>query len=159
MCVFQICLFVFFLVKNKKKHKNKNVCFVFFLLKLGSTRMKAGEVLFDPSLIGLEYRGVHECILTAIQRADLDLRRELYQNILLAGGTTYIKGFGARLMGELQSKLGKTKVKIFAPVDRTLTAWIGGSMLSCMSAFQPLWIKKKEWEETGDAILDRKSFA
>ena len=38
--------------------------------------------------VGLEYPGVHECLVNSIKASDLDIRRTLYRNIVLAGGTT-----------------------------------------------------------------------
>ncbi|KAL8450667.1 hypothetical protein Emag_003107 [Eimeria magna] len=54
-------------------------------ISVGAERYRAPEILFHPSLIGLEYPGVHELIGTAISRADLDLRRTLYSQLVLAG--------------------------------------------------------------------------
>ncbi|ETO31064.1 hypothetical protein RFI_06056 [Reticulomyxa filosa] len=71
------------------------------ILNLGSARFRAPELLFDPSLIGLEYRGIHYCVLDSIAKADLELRRNLYQQILLSGGSTMTKEFGKRLLAEL----------------------------------------------------------
>jgi len=115
-------------------------------------------VLFDPSLVGLEYRGIHHCVLEAIQKSDLDLRRELYQSVVLAGGSTLTKNFGKRLVAELQSSVSQTKIKVYAPHERNLTAWIGGSLLSFLETFRSMWIHKKEFVETGSSILYRKSF-
>jgi actin-related protein len=60
--------------------------------QIGPECFRAPELLFDPSLLGLEYPGVHECLNTAIMRSDLDLRRTLYSQIVLAGGSTLFKG-------------------------------------------------------------------
>ena len=69
-------------------------------------------------MIGLEYLGVHESISNAIGRADLDMRKELYSNIVLAGGSTLTKGFGDRLLKELITLAPQdTKIKISAPPE------------------------------------------
>src|SRR5690606_41765908 len=47
------------------------------ILKLGPERFRAPEVLFDPEIIGLEYPGIHQIIVDAINRTDLDLRKAL----------------------------------------------------------------------------------
>lgn len=43
----------------------------------------------------------------AIQKSDMDLRKILYQNIVLSGGSTLLKGFGDRLLLELKKNLAK----------------------------------------------------
>ena len=60
-------------------------------LEIGPARFRAPEVLFRPDLIGEEYEGLHECLVFAIQRSDMDLRKLLFQNIVLSGGSTLFK--------------------------------------------------------------------
>jgi hypothetical protein len=60
-------------------------------LQVRQARFRAPELLFDPSLIGEECDGVHRVLHYAIRKSDLDLRRTLYQNIILSGGTTMFK--------------------------------------------------------------------
>jgi len=129
-------------------------------LNLGNARFRAPELLFNPSLIGLEYRGIHFCVLDSIAKADLELRRSLYQQILLSGGSTMTKEFGKRLLVELKEHCGlkNAKFKIFAPVKRDLTTWAGGSVLAMIQGFQSECITKKEYEESGNRILYKKSF-
>ena len=57
----------------------------------------APEILFQPERIGLEYPGIHEMVVNAIKKCDLDLRKTLYNSIIAAGGTTMLHGFGDRL--------------------------------------------------------------
>ena len=64
--------------------------------QIGPERFRAPEILFDPELIGLEYPGIHQMVVDAIGRADLDLRSSLFGNIVLSGGATLTKGFGDR---------------------------------------------------------------
>jgi hypothetical protein len=60
--------------------------------KIGNERFLAPEILFNPELIGLEISGVHQNIADSIQKTDVDLRRALYSNIVLSGGSTLFKG-------------------------------------------------------------------
>jgi centractin len=48
--------------------------------------------MFTPELVGLEYAGVHQVVMDSINRADLDLRKSLFGNIVLSGGGTLVKG-------------------------------------------------------------------
>lgn len=43
----------------------------------------------------------------AIEKSDMDLRKMLYQNIVLSGGSTLFKGFGDRLLSELRKHSAK----------------------------------------------------
>ena len=57
-----------------------------------SEAYQAPEVLFNPSIVGLEYPGVGDCLSAAIMRSDLDLRKTLYNQIVIAGGSTLMRG-------------------------------------------------------------------
>ena len=60
--------------------------------QLGAERFRAPEILFNPELIGQEYAGVHQVVVDAINRVDLDLRKSLFSNIVLSGGSTLCRG-------------------------------------------------------------------
>lgn len=93
--------------------------------------------MFNPELIGLEYPGVHQIVVDAINRTDLDLRKSLYGNIVLSGGSTLTKGFPDRMLSELQKLAVKDmRIKIFAPPERKYSTWIGGSILAGLSTFR-----------------------
>lgn len=62
------------------------------LLQIGPARFRAPELLFRPDLIGDESEGIHEVLAFAIQKSDMDLRRTLFSNIVLSGGSTLLKG-------------------------------------------------------------------
>ena len=67
------------------------VCDPVRVRQIGAAQFRAPEVLFRPDLIGEEYEGIHEVLMYSIQKSDLDLRKVLFQNIVLSGGSTLIK--------------------------------------------------------------------
>ncbi|KAK7183949.1 Actin-like protein [Paraphaeosphaeria sporulosa] len=122
-------------------------------LKVGAERFRAPEILFNPEIIGLEYPGVHQIVVEAIHRTDMDLRKALYGNIVLSGGSTLTKGFGNRLLHEVQRLAVKDmRIKILAPPERIYTTWTGGSILAGLSTFKKMWVEKDEWQENPDII-------
>ena len=62
-------------------------------LLINEERFKAPEILFDPSKAGLENLGLHELIVSSIKKLEIELRKNLYESIHLAGGNTNITGF------------------------------------------------------------------
>lgn len=118
-------------------------------LKVGSERFRAPEILFDPELIGLEWPGLHQIVVDAINRTDMDLRKSLFGNIVLSGGSTMIKGFGDRLLHEVQRLAVKDmRIKIFAPPERLYSTWIGGSILAGLSTFRKMYVTMDDWHES-----------
>ncbi|KAJ1550077.1 Actin-2, partial [Cladochytrium tenue] len=54
-------------------------------IRLGPERFRAPEILFNPDLAGFEYLGVHQVVVDSINKADMDLRKALFANIVLSG--------------------------------------------------------------------------
>ncbi|EWC48850.1 actin-like protein [Drechslerella stenobrocha 248] len=122
-------------------------------LKLGAERFRAPEILFDPEIIGLEYQGIHQILVDAISRTDMDLRKSLYGNIILSGGSTLTKGFGDRLLAEIRRLAVKEmKIRITAPPERKYSTWIGGSILAGLSTFRKMWVSIDDWHENPEIV-------
>ena len=128
-------------------------------IKIGNERFRAPEALFQPSLLGLDIDGADETTYKSIMKCDLDIRRDLYGNVVLSGGTTMYPGIGERLTKELTNRAPPSmKVKVVAPPERKFSVWIGGSILSSLSSFQQMWVSRAEYEEAGASIVHRKCF-
>jgi len=129
------------------------------VITIGSERFRPPEVLFQPSFIGKEAEGIHRLTYDSIQKCDVDIRRDLYTNIVLSGGTTMFADIDKRLTKEMTALApASVKVKIVAPPERKYSVWIGGSILSSLSTFQDMWIQKDEYDESGPGIVHRKCF-
>jgi len=129
------------------------------IITVGSERFRCPEVLFQPSFIGKEASGIHDTSFQSIMKCDVDIRKDLYANVVLSGGTTMFPGIGERMTKELSALAPSTmKVKIVAPPERKYSVWIGGSILSSLSTFQQMWISKGEYDESGPTIVHRKCF-
>jgi len=65
----------------------------------------APEALFNPGLIkeGDETPGMHTMCFGTAQECDLDIRKDLYSNVILSGGTTLYEGLPDRLEKELDA--------------------------------------------------------
>ncbi|KAI9355660.1 actin actin-like protein [Zopfochytrium polystomum] len=127
------------------------------IMTIGSERFKAPEALFQPSLVGLESPGVAETTYNSILNCDMDVRKELYGNVVLSGGTTMYPGLADRMHRELtQLAPSSMKVRVVAPPERKFSVWIGGSILASLSTFQQMWVSKQEYDESGPGIVHRK---
>jgi len=129
------------------------------VITIGNERFRCPEVLFKPSLIGKEAEGIHKTTYLSIMKCDVDIRKDLYGNIVLSGGTTMFDGISARMEKEIKALAPSSmKIKIVAPPERKYSVWIGGSILSSLSTFQQMWISKQEYDESGPQIVHRKCF-
>merc|ERR1711913_68170 len=117
------------------------------VITIGNERSRCPEALFQPSFLGMESAGVHETTYNSIMKCDVDIRKDLYANTVMSGGTTMYPGIADRMQKE-----------IIAPPERKYSVWIGGSILASLSTFQQMWISKQEYDECGPAIVHRKCF-
>lgn len=107
----------------------------------------------------MEFNSVHEMIFNSIMKCDVDIRKDLYANIVLSGGTTMFPGIAERLHKEMTSLAPSAmEINIIAPPERKYSACIGGSMLTSLSTFQAMWISKQDYDEVGPSIVHQKCF-
>jgi len=129
------------------------------VISVGKPRWNAPECLFDPSMIGVEQDGIARLVKTTVDCCDMDVRRDMYENIVLSGGTTMYKGLPERLAKDVKALVPdamKSKVKIVAPPERKYSVWIGGSILSSLTTFDTMWVTKAMYEETGVSVIHQK---
>jgi len=129
------------------------------IITVGNERFRCPEALFQPSFVGKEALGIHDTTFQSIMKCDVDIRKDLYGNIVLSGGTTMYEGIGERMTKEVVALSPSTmKINVVAPPERKYSVWIGGSILSSLSTFQQMWITKDEYDESGPSIVHRKCF-
>lgn len=126
-------------------------------ITIGNERFRCPEALFSPSFMGMESAGIHEIIFNSIMKCDVALRAQLWENVILAGGSTMFPGIVDRMQKELTALAPSTmKIKVIAPPERKYSTWIGGSILSSMNGFYGLCISKEEYNENGPSIVHSK---
>ncbi|XP_004408810.1 beta-actin-like protein 2 isoform X3 [Mustela nigripes] len=129
------------------------------VITIGNERFRCPESIFQPSFLGIESSGIHETTFNSIMKCDVDIRKDLYANIVLSGGSTMYPGIADRMQKEIITLAPSTmKIKIIAPPERKYSVWIGGSILASLSTFQQMWISKQEYDEAGPPIVHRKCF-
>ena len=129
------------------------------VLTIGNERFICPEALFRPCLLGMDAAGIDRLTYNSIMKLDIDLRKDMYENIVISGGTTLFAGIAERLSEEITALApASMKVKVIAPPERKYSVWIGGSILSSLSTFQQMWISKQEYDESGPSIVHRKCF-
>ena len=55
------------------------------VITVGSERFRAPETLFKPNFIGLEQEGIHKLTFSSIIKCDVDIRKDLYNNLPMDG--------------------------------------------------------------------------
>ena len=112
-------------------------------------------------MISKEGNGIGKNCYDSIQKCDIGIRKDLYNSIILSGGSTMFDGLKERLDQEMKALVPysmKDEIKIIASPERKFNAWIGDSILSGIGSFESQWITNVEYEEQGSSIVHRKFF-
>ena len=110
-------------------------------------------------IYGFDLYSTGQICYDSIQMCDIDIRKDLYNNIVLSGGASMFNGLPERLTKNLKAlapESMKEEVRVIASPERKNAAWIGGAILSNVSTLE--WITKDEYEENGANIIRRKCF-
>ncbi len=103
---------------------------------IGSERFRASEIYFQPTLAGYDLEGIDKYCFDSVNKCENEIRRELFLNVILSGGSTLFEGFGERLWWNMFNLAPSAlKVKIYAPPERKYSSWLGASILSSLSTF------------------------
>jgi len=145
-----------------------------YTVDIGYERFLGPEVFFNPEIFSSDYiTPLPDVVDETIMKCPIDVRRGLYKNIVLSGGTTMFKDFGRRLQRDIKrnvdnrmnaniarlaaasSVLSKAApppaidVNVISHHMQRYAVWFGGSMLASTPEFHRVCITKKQYEEEG----------
>ncbi|VDL93246.1 unnamed protein product [Schistocephalus solidus] len=141
-------------------------------VELAHERFQLPEAMFDPSILpecgGNSMLSMSHIVASSISLCDIDIRPNLYNNVVVVGGTSLIMGFTDRLQRDLNIKtppvccylspysfFQSMRLKVNFPSslpERRFSSWVGGSILGSLGTFQQMWISKHEYEESGRSM-------
>ena len=130
-------------------------------------RFRCAEGIFDAKMAlsdssnppPQQSQTVIETIKQSLNAVDTDIKPHLLNNIVVTGGSSLLQGFNERLQQELVQLFPSSRVRIHSPgnlVERKFASWIGGSILASLGTFHQMWISKKEYEESGASIVEKR---
>ncbi|EDV26828.1 Actin-related protein 3 [Trichoplax sp. H2] len=141
-----------------------------FNVDVGYERFLGPEIYFHPEFCNEDFQTpISEVVDTVIQNCPIDVRRPLYKNIVLSGGSTMFKDFGKRLQRDVKrtvdSRLriseqlsgGKLKptsidVQVVSHSMQRYAVWFGGSLLAATPEFYSVCHTKADYMENGPSI-------
>ena len=106
------------------------------------------EAFFKPYMIEKLDSWIGKECYNLIQKCDIDIKRYLYNAVILSGDTSKFNELAERLTKEIKILVAesmKEKVKIIVSPERKFNAWIGWSILSSISTFESNWNTKNEY--------------
>ncbi|KAK0282023.1 Actin-related protein 3 [Friedmanniomyces endolithicus] len=140
---------------------------------VGYERFLAPEIFFNPEIYSSDFlTPLPNIVDTVIQTSPIDVRRGLYKNIVLSGGSTLYKDFGRRLQRDIRhlvdarikasearagnaAKSGGLDVQVISHKRQRHGPWFGGSLLGQTPEFRSYCHTKAEYDEVGPSIVRR----
>ncbi|XP_074068061.1 actin-related protein 5 isoform X2 [Macrotis lagotis] len=128
-------------------------------LFLGTERIRAPEIIFQPSLIGEEQAGIAETIQYVLDRYPKEIQEALVQNVFLTGGNVMYPGMKSRIEKELlEMRPFQSSFQVQIASNPVLDSWYGARdwALEHMNREEG-WITRKDYEEKGGEYLKEHS--
>lgn len=140
---------------------------------IGFERFLAPEVFFNPEIYSSDFLTPLPIVVDdTIQQSPIDVRRGLYKNIVLSGGSTMFKDFGRRLQQDLKQIVDRriqtsetasgahmrstgVDVQVISHKRQRYAVWYGGSLLASLPDFYSFCHTKAQYEEIGPSICRR----
>lgn len=105
-------------------------------------------------------------VCDAAFRCDRDQQAQLLANVVMSGGGACLGPSDQALPEFVREQVEAIihqhtpgwRVKVLSPsmTERSICSWLGGSILGSLGTFHDMWITKKEYDEWGSAIVNRK---
>jgi len=141
-----------------------------YSVDVGYERFLGPEIFFNPEIFSSDFlTPLPKVVDDTIQTCPIDVRRGLYKNIVLSGGSTMFKDFGKRLARDIKRSVdyrikrseelsgGKIKaipleVNVISHHMQRYAVWFGGSMLASTPEFYNVCHTKAQYDEIGPSI-------
>ncbi|XP_069682790.1 actin-related protein 5 isoform X1 [Periplaneta americana] len=123
-------------------------------LHVGIERIRAPEILFQPSMIGSGEAGLAETIEFVLRGYPADVQSALVSNVFLTGGCAALPGLSERLRRELlEMRPFKSTFNVTIANNTTLDAWYGAQTFSSSPDLNQYLVTRSEYEERGGEYL------
>jgi actin-related protein 5 len=125
-------------------------------IHLNVERIRVPEVVFQPSIAGLDQAGIVEIaagILTE-RLGDHAMRDEILKDVFLTGGNTLFEGFEERLQKELMAVLPQgAPLKVRRAKDPVLDAWKGAAVWAGEAGSRQHFVTRQDFAEKGPEYI------
>ncbi|OJD39927.1 chromatin remodeling complex subunit [Diplodia corticola] len=121
-------------------------------IHLNVERIRVPEVVFQPSIAGLDQAGIVEIASSILTErlADHPRQKDVLKDVFLTGGNTLFKGFEERLRDDLRAYLPiDAELVVRKAKDPVLDAWRGAARWAKSGESKKSWVSKAEWAEKG----------
>ncbi|KAH8926067.1 Actin/actin-like protein [Atractiella rhizophila] len=144
-----------------------------YSIDVGFERFLGPEIFFNPEIASSDFlTPLPEVVDQVIQTSPIDVRRGLYKNIVLSGGSTMFDHFSRRLQRDLKHlvddriassetmsgglmRSSGVDVNVISHKRQRYAVWFGGSLLASTPEFHSYCVSKADYAEHGPSIARR----
>ena len=101
--------------------------------------------------------GLNDMIFACIRSCEREIVHDLYANIVLTGGSSFIRGVQDQVHS-FASECCMRKVLVIASPERKIGAWIGGSIVGSLSTMQHMYFTRDDYDDLGTDLVYRNDF-
>ncbi|OQV12223.1 Actin-related protein 5 [Hypsibius exemplaris] len=130
----------------------------FYRLEVGVERFRVPEILFQPSLVGVDQMGIMETIEYMMREYPEDVQKRLAMNVFVTGGPANLPGMDERIRRDLGSCLPfDSPFRVSVAGNPSLDAWIGAADWAASTPLDQGFLSRKDYLEHGrDYFKDHK---
>ncbi|XP_048777578.1 actin-related protein 5-like [Ostrea edulis] len=126
----------------------------YYKLHLAVEKIRVPELLFQPSMIGIEQAGIAETMDFVFKKFDTATQNKLAQNVFITGGNAMFGHFKERLECELLAmRPFQSTFNVSIANNPILDAWSGARKLALSPLLTTSSITKAEYEEKGSEYM------
>ncbi|SPR00147.1 unnamed protein product (mitochondrion) [Plasmodiophora brassicae] len=122
------------------------------VVHINAQRIRVPEVLFQPSIIGIDQCGISEAVMAVLSRSSCAAYREqMCRNVFTCGGTTLFRGFRQRLYDSMRSMLPvSSDLRVVKARDASCDAWRGAAQWDASD----FYVSRAAYQECGAMYLN-----
>ncbi|KAI9317058.1 hypothetical protein BX666DRAFT_1857734 [Dichotomocladium elegans] len=123
-------------------------------LHVNIERVRVGEVLFQPSIVGLDQAGLIETMHEVVKSFSPVKSKQVVKNIFITGGFSSLPGLSNRISTSLRSILPVgTTFEVKRAKDPLLDAWKGAALFARNKDYGKYAVSRQEYEEYGGEYI------
>ncbi|KAL0918074.1 hypothetical protein M5K25_010062 [Dendrobium thyrsiflorum] len=128
-----------------------------FKINLGIERFRCPEILFQPSMVGVDQAGLDEMTGVSLRRLstkDDAVKNRMCNSIIVLGGSSLFPGLDSRLeAGIRQIRPYLSPLKVVRSLDPVLDAWRGAAAYATSMQFSTQTFSIQDYYEKGESGL------
>ncbi|XP_050415648.1 actin-related protein 5 [Patella vulgata] len=126
----------------------------YYQLHLAVEKIRVPEILFQPSMVGIEQAGIAESMDYVLKKYQPEDQNKLVKCVFLTGGNSNIPNFKERMEKELlEMRPFQSTFTVYKAANPSLDAWLGARKWSLSPYLKSSCIRREDYNEMGEGYI------